>query len=176
MVLVIAFLTVSNIALGYGLAVYMDRHFGTLLFVRRAKSQKPARAAEAAPKVTSAVEPPIPPTAAPKTIVKEEVAASTTVGEKTDSATTDSETTVSETTDNQTTESETADTVTAALKSREDLEAGPTAGAVKEPVDEENVLAGIEQFRSQLAKMSGSGNTTVTGSSVDEQELVGAAN
>jgi hypothetical protein len=34
MVSVIAFLTVTNIALGYGLAIYIHRHYGTLVVTR----------------------------------------------------------------------------------------------------------------------------------------------
>jgi hypothetical protein len=115
MVLVIAFLTVTNIALGYGLAIYIDRHFGTLLLSRSKSTVTPQQEVADSPLVAQLAEEL--PTLAPKAVravVKQAV-----------------------------------------------VEAPPTAAkapaaetAASEPVEEENVLAGIEEFRSQLAKMN----------------------
>lgn len=114
MVLVIAFLTITNIALGYGLAVYVNRHFGTLL-LSRSKSTVASQqsVADTQPAAQRAEElPTLAPTAV--SAVVEQAVAETLV------------------------------------------EAQPVADetAASEPADEENVLAGIEEFRSQLAKMS----------------------
>lgn len=122
MVWLILFLTVSNIAIGYGLAVYIDRQFGTLIPQRgRGKDSVPAE-----PEALT-----VPP--APVVSVKQ---AATTK------------------------QSEPATPTPAAVP------AEPTAGLP--PVDEENVLAGIEEFRSQLAKMNVTSEESAEGAAAEE--------
>jgi hypothetical protein len=147
MVMVITFLTVTNIALGYGLALYVHKHFGTLTYQRKPKaiaaatSQPSAPAAVVAAVPVAAVSvaenaPAAPPTPAP-------VVAETPAPPAPSEITAEAESIVTEI---------------------------PGESA---PVDEENVLAGIEEFRSQLAKMSG---TTEQFADESQEELLGAAN
>ncbi|MDZ4656736.1 MAG: hypothetical protein SH868_04060 [Bythopirellula sp.] len=123
MVLVIAFLTVTNIALGYGLAIYVNRHFGTLL-LSRSKSPAAAQQKTAEPPPVEKLAEDLP-TLAP-----------------------------------------TAVSVIA--------EQAATKPAASEPVDEENVLAGIEEFRSQLAKMNTAVDQSPVDASAPEVELAAA--
>lgn len=97
MVTVIAFLSVTNIAMGYALAVYINRNFGTFTVNRGGDAS----------------------------IVVVNTSTSTVV-----------------------------DVPPAMAGSSEVAQAAVESAS--EPIDEENVLAGIEAFRSQLAKMSGS--------------------
>lgn len=103
MVLVIAFLTITNIALGYGLAIYVNRHYGTLLLSRASSSAALQQKVADHPSVVQLTEEL--PTLAPTN-------------------------------------------VSAIL----DQASAKTAACGQ--VDEENLLAGIEEFRSQLAKMN----------------------
>ncbi len=137
MVMVITFLTLTNIALGYGLAVYVNRNFGTLILALPKKQKAtPVVKVKSSETVAAVATPSSQPTAqldsTPEQVV--DVAASQSVPEEHD--------------------------VTPA-----------TEIAAIEPVDEENVLAGIEEFRSQLAKMSASAEPITA-----EPQLVGAAN
>jgi hypothetical protein len=130
MVMVITFLTLTNIAIGYGLAVYVQKNFGTLIYRRRVKAvvevAAPAVAGVAAVPVAEtapAAAPPAPVAPpAPEPVIAEAPAppAPPAVVE------------------------ETAEAEAAAVEVK----------AEADTVDEENVLAGIEEFRSQLAKMS----------------------
>lgn len=135
MVLVIAFLTISNIALGYGLAIYVNRHFGTLLLTR-SKSQAVAKQMIVdSPSAKQLAEelPAVPPTAM-STVQDQVVVEAQPVAAK-----------------------------------------APTAeSVVSEPVDEENVLAGIEEFRSQLAKMNTPFDQPTEAASAPEVELAAA--
>jgi len=53
-------------------------------------------------------------------------------------------------------------------------EQAATKPAASEPVDEENVLAGIEEFRSQLAKMNTAVDQSPVDASAPEVELAAA--
>jgi type IV secretory pathway VirB10-like protein len=145
MVMVIAFLTLTNIALGYGLAVYVQKHFGTLMYRRKPKavaaaiSQVTAPGAVAAAPVSLSGEAPAPvapPAPAPVVVEAAAPPAPTEVIAK-------------------------AETAAVEVQAESDT------------VDEENVLAGIEEFRSQLAKMS---EATEQFADDVQPELVGAAN
>lgn len=106
-----------NIAMGYGLAVYVDRHFGTLVFAlpNLGRLRQANLAASASPtKVESGV--PAASTAKPS-----------------------------------------APQTAAVVAPPFDSGATPKDATVEAAaVDEGNVLAGIEEFRSQLAKMNAS--------------------
>lgn len=138
MVWLFSFIAVSNIAMGYGLAVYFHQHFGTAFPSCGPLRKKKVAEPKAAPAVAEA-----------PTVVDELAGAE-----------------VSETPES------------------EAVEIGvPTTDPVEEigglpPVDEENVLAGIEEFRSQLAKMNVTADEETAESEVEEveEELVGAAN
>ncbi len=131
MVMVIAFLTLTNIALGYGLAVYVNRNFGTLkLALPKKQKSTPAAAVESSETVAAVATPAIQPAAKLK--------------------------------------STTEQSLSVAASGSPVAEIAPS-----EPVDEENVLAGIEEFRSQLAKISESAEPLAV---EPERELVGAAN
>lgn len=131
MVMVIAFLTLTNIALGYGLAVYVNRNFGTLKFAFPKKQKStPIAVVESSQTVEAVGTPAIQPAAK--------------------------------------LESKTEQSMSVAAS-----ESPATEIAASEPVDEENVLAGIEEFRSQLAKISESAEPLAV---EPERELVGAAN
>jgi hypothetical protein len=147
MVMVITFLTLTNIALGYGLAIYVHKHFGTLMYRR-----KPKAVAAAISQVTSAGEvatAAVSPTGeAPAPVASSAPAAGPVVAEA------------------------------AAPPAQAEVAAKAETAAVEvqaesDTVDEENVLAGIEEFRSQLAKMS---ETTEQFADESQPELVGAAN
>jgi hypothetical protein len=144
MVMVITFLTLTNIAIGYGLAVYVHKHFGTLMYRRGAKAVAEVASPVAAPAVIVTETAPAPdaaatPTAAPVT------------------------------------ESVVAEAPAPPAPQEITAEAEPET-AESDTVDEENVLAGIEEFRSQLAKMSESSETAEQFVDESQQELVGAAN
>lgn len=118
MVWLITFLTVSNIALGYGLAVYVQKQFGTMMPTCRLRSKKceaPA-VAEAVAEVAAVQSPPVSETNKVKTTKAPEAKPA-------------------------------ANSTPPSASSAEEVNGLP-------PVDEENVLAGIEEFRSQLAKMN----------------------
>jgi hypothetical protein len=136
MVSVIGFLTITNIALGYGLAVYVNKHYGTLMFRRDQAADKAQAASQVAPVATQVV-------AEPTTLSRDAVS---TIPEK----------------------------AIAELQGMDSESSPATSGetAATEPVDEENVLAGIQEFRSQLAKM----NAPADESAVQEEELAVAAN
>jgi hypothetical protein len=136
MVSVIGFLTITNIALGYGLAVYVNKHYGTLMF-RRDQSADKAQATDQVGPVAAQV------VAEPKALSHDAVSAilEQAIAEPQDMVSESSPATSGET-------------------------------AATEPVDEENVLAGIQEFRSQLAKM----NAPADESAVQEEELAVAAN
>jgi hypothetical protein len=121
MVWVICFLTITNIALGYGLAIYVERHFGKLVW-HRAKTlpRSESNLTDTLPVVTKAVE-----------------------------AATTSATPVSMETP--------ADPTLANSEAVEVMATSNGEATASETVDEENVLAGIEEFRSQLAKISTTG-------------------
>lgn len=150
MVMVITFLMLTNIALGYGLAVYVQKNFGTLIYRRRAKAvaevaatvETPAVAVAAASVAERAPTPEPAPVAAPapQPVVAEVTAAPVP--------------------------SEVAEVTTEA-------EAAVEVKAESDTVDEENVLAGIEEFRSQLAKMSEAAEQPA---SVPQQGLATAVN
>lgn len=131
MVWVIAFLSISNVLLGYGLAVYINRHFGTLVVSRKkvqASTESETTATENENRASAKIEDlaqPIEPTLTPERQIA---------------------------------------TPMAHLDSNE-----PASAAA---VDEQNVLAGIEEFRSQLAKMT---EPTATVEE-PEGELVAAGN
>jgi hypothetical protein len=128
MVWLISFLTVSNIALGYGLAVYVQRQFGTALPTGVSWRHKKT---EVLPTV--------------ETVTQAAVAPSASVSEPTPSQTPKPrQANPTEIKSAETKSTEKAPTPTA-------IPAEETSGLP--PVDEENVLAGIEEFRSQLAKM-----------------------
>jgi hypothetical protein len=131
MVGVIAFLTLTNIALGYGLAVYVNQNFGKLIFALPKKQKAKAPAIVDSPETVAAVATP-----SSQPAVKLD-----TVGH----------------------------TVSAVANS----DSPATEISASEPVDEENVLAGIEEFRSQLAKMSEASEPLAA---EPQRELVGAAN
>ncbi len=120
MVLIIAFLTITNIALGYGLAIYVNRHYGTLLLSRSklaiASQEKPADLQSVVQLAEEL------PTLAPTFV----------------------------------------DVI---------AEQAVTKPIMSEPVDEENVLAGIEEFRAQLAKMNAPVEQTVGKNSATADEL-----
>lgn len=131
MVMVITFLTLTNIAIGYGLAVYVQKNFGMLIYRRRAKAvaevaaplaAPPAVVTETAPAVAAVAppEPVAPPM--PEPVVAEAPAPPFPPAP--------------------------AEETAAAEVAAVEVKAEP------DTVDEENVLAGIEEFRSQLAKMS----------------------
>jgi hypothetical protein len=141
MVWLFSVLAVSNIAMGYGLAVYFHQHFGTAVPscgpLRKKKAVAPSAPAMASemPTVTPAV-------------VEEMI------------------------------EAEVAE-----IEKSEPIEIGAPVAPAEEigglpPVDEENVLAGIEEFRSQLAKMNATADDDASENEVEklEEELVGAAN
>jgi cytoskeletal protein RodZ len=147
MVSVIAFLTVTNIALGYGLAVYVNKNFGTLIFTRSKKQKAPLQAVVESPETTA------------------EVAKASSRPTAQIESTLEHETSVSATPSIPIGNSETPVTEIAA--------SDVSKISASEPVDEENVLAGIEEFRSQLAKMSEASEPLTA---EPERELVGAAN
>jgi hypothetical protein len=131
MVMVISFLTLTNIALGYGLAVYVNQNFGTLLFaLPKRRKVKPGATVDSSEAIAAVATPPSQPA------------------------------TKLESTNEQSMSVAASDTPASEI-------------AASEPVDEENVLAGIEEFRSQLAKISESGEPLAA---EPERELVGAAN
>ncbi len=135
MVLVIAFLTITNIALGYGLAIYVNRHFGTLLLSR---SKSPAAA-------------------------QQKIADSPSIVQLAEELPTSAPTTMSTTLDQ------------GAVEAQPGAVKAPAAeSAASEPVDEENVLAGIEEFRSQLAKMNTAVEQSPGEASAQEVELAAA--
>jgi hypothetical protein len=119
MVWLISFLTVGNIALGYGLAIYVQRQFGTLK-----PSCGPLRS-----KMSEA-------TAVPESVVEVTKVQSPVVAD------------INKANAPKKQEAKPAET-----------RATPSGGLAEEAsglpsMDEENVLAGIEEFRSQLAKMN----------------------
>jgi hypothetical protein len=129
MVWLISFLTVSNITLGYGLAVYIQRQFGTPLPAgiswRRKKAEAISPVEAVAPTVGAQV--PVASEAIPTQTAKPQSA-------------------------------KPSETKAAEVNPAPQMST-PTAIPAEEtsalpPVDEENVLAGIEEFRSQLAKMN----------------------
>jgi hypothetical protein len=141
MVMVITFLTLTNIAIGYGLAVYVQKNFGTLIYRRRAKAVAEVAASAAAPPVMVAAAPVV---AAPVTEKAPEIAA---VSPPEPVAPPVPEPVIAEAPappDSPAVVEETAEAETPAVEVQ----------AEADTVDEENVLAGIEEFRSQLAKMS----------------------
>jgi hypothetical protein len=143
MVSVIAFLSVTNIAVGYGLAVYISKNYGTLLVTRGTTRGLVIQNSVTAQQVVEVTgESPSLPLTADGMILEEEVSKS----------------------------AEEELLGGAATTSDEELLASDT-------VDEENVLAGIEAFRSQLAKMNEPGESKSDPSMVEEfeEELVGAA-
>lgn len=147
MVMVLAFLTLTNLALGYGLAVYVNRHYGTLIFTS-SKKQK----------------------ASPQAIVESsetiaEVATTSSQPTAQIESTPEQETSVSATPSNP--------AVSGVSPVTEIAASDVSEISASEPVDEENVLAGIEEFRSQLAKMSVSAEPLAM---EPERELVGASN
>jgi hypothetical protein len=150
MVMVITFLTLTNIALGYGLAIYVHKHFGTLMYRRKPKvvtaaiSQVTASGEMAAAAVSVSGEAPAPVAPPAPAPVVAEAAASPAPTEVV------------------------AKAETAAIEVQ----------AESDTVDEENVLAGIEEFRSQLAKMSENPMNEGGEQPVREPEgeLLGAAN
>jgi hypothetical protein len=136
MVLVIGFLTITNIALGYGLAVYVNKHYGTLMFRRDQAADKAQATGQVGP------------------VAAQVVVESTALSH--DAVSPILEQAIAEPQDM-------------------DSESSPATScetATTEPVDEENVLAGIQEFRSQLAKM----NAPADESAVQEEELAVAAN
>jgi hypothetical protein len=139
MVWVISFLIVTNLAMGYGLAVYVNRHFGTPALGRPALG-RPKSAAPPASQIPVAAE----------------------------DLPTVSRATVEEMIDSEVAESADPEPIEIGGASTPEV-------ASNEPVDEENVLAGIEEFRSQLAKMNASTADPEEADQV-ESELVGAAN
>lgn len=145
MVMVIAFLTLTNIALGYGLAVYVNQKFGTLVFAlpkkRKAKPHSSAELSEADAEVAPVSTQPI---SRPAATPEQQASAAAPPSLAAESS-------VSPVT---------------AIAASADISAS-------EPVDEQNVLAGIEEFRSQLAKMSVSAESPAT---EPERDLAGAAN
>jgi hypothetical protein len=159
MVMVITFLTLTNIAIGYGLAVYVQKNFGTLIYRRRAKA-----VAENAMHVAA-------PVAAPPAGVTETAPAPTAVAPPEPVAPPVSDPVVAEAPASPAPPAvveETVETVAPAVEVK----------AESDTVDEENVLAGIEEFRSQLAKMSENTANETTEQFADEsqEELLGAAN
>jgi hypothetical protein len=156
MVMVITFLTLTNIAIGYGLAVYVQKNFGTLIYRRRAKA-----VAENAMHVAA-------PVAAPPAGVTETAPAPTAVAPPEPVAPPVSDPVVAEAPAPSAVVEETVETVAPAVEVK----------AESDTVDEENVLAGIEEFRSQLAKMSENTANETTEQFADEsqEELLGAAN
>jgi hypothetical protein len=147
MVMVITFLTLTNIAIGYALAVYVQKHFGTLIYQRGVKAVAEVTAPVAVAAVSQSEKAPAPvatPTSA--TPVTEPVVAEAPAPPA--EATTQTES------------------------------AAVEVQVESDTVDEENVLAGIEEFRSQLAKMSENTTSEAPEQAVGEpqQELVGAAN
>lgn len=139
MVMVIIFLTLTNIALGYGLAVYVNRHFGTLIFTRPKNRKAIPQAVVEFPETIAAVAaPPSQPTAHIESAPEPQMSVSATQGIQAKSS-----------------------------------ESPVTEIAASEQVDEENVLAGIEEFRSQLAKMGAPAEPLAA---EPERELVGATN
>ncbi len=139
MVSLIAFLSVTNIAVGYGLAVYINKNYGCLLVTRTTTRGLATQETVAAPQVVELVDemPTLPPTTEDST----------------------AEEMVSESVDEQTAE-----------EGESTLET-----AESDTIDEENVLAGIEAFRSQLAKMNQSVESESAPATVEEheEELVG---
>ncbi len=119
MVLVIGFLTITNIAFGYGLAIYVNKHYGTLMLqrVQTASDNQGNSPAGSAVVPGAAAALALSPAAA--SAVLEQVIAA---------------------------------------QDRQAPAGGETAHA--EPVDEVSVLTGIQEFRSQLAKMSAPGEET----------------
>jgi hypothetical protein len=152
MVMVITFLTVTNIALGYGLALYVHKHFGTLTYQRKPKA---IAAATSQPSAPAAVVAAVPVAAVP--------VAAVSVAENAPAAPPTPAPVVAETP-----APPAPSEITAEAESIVTEIPGESA-----PVDEENVLAGIEEFRSQLAKMSG---TTEQFADESQEELLGAAN
>jgi hypothetical protein len=149
MVMVITFLTLTNIAIGYALAVYVQKHFGTLIYQRGVKAVAEVTAPVAVAAVSQSEKAPAPvATPTPAAPVTEPVVA------EAPAPTVQAEVT--------------AEAVIAAVEVQ----------AESDTVDEENVLAGIEEFRSQLAKMSENTTSEAPEQAVGEpqQELVGAAN
>jgi hypothetical protein len=139
MVWLISILTVSNIAMGYGLAIYLNRHYGMLVPTRR--------------KMTS-------PTTAPTAVAEMPTVSSAVVNEMIEAEIDEAE------------EPESVEIGGASSPALdEEIGAAPA-------VDEENVLAGIEEFRSQLAKMNSAASEPEIGTEAEEleSELVGAAN
>jgi hypothetical protein len=145
MVMVITFLTLTNIVIGYALAVYVQKHFGTLMYRRGAKAvaaaisqvTTPGEVAQGVPSLSGEAPASVPPPA-PVPVAAEAAAPSAPIEDA-------------------------AKAETAAVEPQ----------AESDTVDEENVLAGIEEFRSQLAKMS---ESTEQFADESQQELVGAAN
>jgi hypothetical protein len=140
MVLVIGFLTITNIALGYGLAVYVNKHYGTLVFRRDREAAKALGAGQVATIAAQVVaEPPALSHSAVSSILEQAIAEPQGIGSENSPAT-----------------------------------SGETAAM--EPVDEENVLAGIQEFRSQLAKMNApSDDDPVQEQTAQEEQLAAAA-
>lgn len=140
MVLVIGFLTITNIALGYGLAVYVNKHYGTLMFRRDRVAAKTQAAGQVAPVAAQVVVEPIARSHdAVSAILKQEIAEPQGMGSESSTATS-------------------------------------VETAATEPVDEENVLAGIQEFRSQLAKMNAPADeSAVQEQPTQEEQLAGAA-
>ena len=131
MVLVIIFLTLTNIALGYGLAIYVNRNFGTLVFTLPKKRKvKPGATVDSSEAVAAVATLPSQPIAQIESTPEQVISAAGII------------------------------------------ETPATEIAVSDQVDEEHVLAGIEEFRSQLAKISESAEPIAE----PERELVGAAN
>ncbi|QEG33879.1 hypothetical protein [Bythopirellula goksoeyrii] len=125
--LLVAFISLINIALGYGLAVYLRRAMEPTIG-NRTVEPLPVSVPVAKPKIVSED--------APTPAVKVETASS--------------ETPVNP-----------ADSVAPISAPTPQTESAETATDSKPPVDEENVLAGIEAFRAQLAQVKDEGNAEV---------------
>jgi hypothetical protein len=135
MVMVITFLTLTNIAIGYGLAVYVQKNFGTLIYRRRAKAVAENTMHDAAP------------AASPPAVVTETAPAPAAVAPP--------EPVAPPLPDPVVAEAPASPAPPAVVKETAEAEAPAVeVKAESDTVDEENVLAGIEEFRSQLAKMS----------------------
>lgn len=125
--LLVAFISLINIALGYGLAVYLRRAMEPTIG-NRTVEPLPVSVQAAKPQVVTKV--------APTPAVKVE-AAPAEVPEKP------------------------ADEVAPISAPTPQTESAETPTDSKPPVDEENVLAGIEAFRAQLAQVKDEGNAEV---------------
>lgn len=125
--LLVAFISLINIALGYGLAVYLRRAMEPTIG-NRTVEPLPVSVPAAKPQVVTKV--------APTPAVKVEVTPAATPVQP-------------------------ADEVAPISAPSSQPESAETAKDTKPPVDEENVLAGIEAFRAQLAQVKDGGNAEV---------------